>query len=119
MGEQDQGAWHLPRSGTLLARPLRQSQRTALALWDVAAAYSLGWPRLGSDIPNRPGSFRAIRATAPAATQEAHRLGSPDLAADRAMVARAANHLRHCQQLCGDCFTQRGAPADLHDHPPA
>src|SRR5436190_14855445 len=94
-GGEDQGAWHLPRSGTLLARPLRQSQRTALALCDVAAAYSLGWPRLGSAIPNRPGSFRAIRATAPAATQEAHRLGSTDLAADRAMVARAANHRRH------------------------
>src|ERR1051326_4324679 len=40
MGEQDQGAWHLPRSGTLLARPLRQSQRTALALCDVAAAWA-------------------------------------------------------------------------------
>ena len=61
----------------------------------MAAAYSLGWPRLGSAIPNRPGSFRAIRATAPAARQEAHRLGSTDLAADRAMVARAANHRRH------------------------
>ncbi len=74
---------------------LRQSQRTALALCDAAAAYSLDWPRLEFAIPDCLGSLRAIRATTAAATDETHRLGSIDLAADRAMAARAADHRRH------------------------
>ena len=64
LGGEDQGTRHLSRSGTLLRRPLRQSQRPTVAIAHVAAANSMGRARLGTAVPDRPCTVRAVCARA-------------------------------------------------------
>src|SRR5271166_67113 len=55
MGSTDQGPRHLPRSGALFARPLRQGERPALALAHAAARDSLGRALPGTPVSDCPG----------------------------------------------------------------
>jgi len=77
-GAQIKAPRHLSRSGAVLAWPLRQGERPALALAHAAARDSLGGTMLGTPVLDCPGSLGEVLAKthvrrAPA--QEAHRLG--------------------------------------------
>ena len=65
----------LPRPGALLARPLREGVRPALAQPDAVGAGALGGAGLGAAAPHRPGALGAPLPRARQTAQEAHRLG--------------------------------------------
>ena len=118
LGRQDRGARHLPRPGALQPRPLRQGQRPALAVPDGDGADALG-RRLGSAVPHRARTFRALRPRPRAPPQEADRLGAPSPAADRALAAGPARGRGGGQQLLGHRPAAGDRPAPVHGHPPA
>src|SRR5215216_5089131 len=96
---QDRGQRHLPRPGALQSQPLRQSQRPALGVPDVAGADPLGGPRLGAAVPGGPGPVRALRPRTPAAAQAADDLGRATAPARPALVAPAGARGRRRQHL--------------------
>src|SRR5215212_6348807 len=118
LGRQDRGARHLPRPGALQPRPLRQGQRPALAVPDGDGADALG-RRLGSAVPHRARTFRALRPRPRATPQEADRPGAPGPSADRALAARPARGRGGGQQLLRHRAAARGRPMPVHGHPPA
>src|SRR5215218_2024924 len=61
LGAPDRRARDLPRSGPLVARPLRQGERAALVLAHAARAGALGRAGVGPAFPDRVGPVRAAR----------------------------------------------------------
>jgi hypothetical protein len=57
--QADRRQGHLPRSGALQPRTLRQGVRPALAQSDAVGASALGWADLGFAVPHRAGALRA------------------------------------------------------------
>src|SRR4051795_742879 len=96
---EDQGQGHLPRSGALLARPLRQGLRPALALAHAAGARALREPRVGAPVPDRARPLGALPPGARQAAQDAPRLGSTDLAAAAPLAARPPHRRGDRHQL--------------------
>ena len=60
LGSKNRGARHLPRSGALLARPFRQSQRPALARLHGDDPAALGATALGLAVPHHTGAVAAL-----------------------------------------------------------
>jgi hypothetical protein len=121
--------WHLPRSGPFQPRPLRQGQRPALDFRHAARADPLGWSGVGLAVPDRAGTFGAVRARAGPPPQEADRLGAPascpggSLAAERRLIAVADSSYAAIELLMAVCrrltvITRLRLDARLFDPPP-
>ena len=61
-GPKIKAPWHLPRPGALQPWPLRQDKRAALDHGDAPYSDPLGRPGLGLAVPERAGTFGALRA---------------------------------------------------------
>ena len=119
LGNEDQGARHLPGPGPLQPGPLCQGERSALAVRHAARAHSLGRLRLGAAVPDHPGALRTLRAKPGPAAQEADRLGPPGAAPNRPLAARPADRRGRRQQLFRDRAAALRQPASGCGHPAA
>src|SRR5215210_1058478 len=86
-----------------------------MALRNAARPSALGWLRLGAAVPERARALRALRHGAWPAAQEAHGLGPPSVAPDRALAARTARGRGGGQQLFRDRTPARREPTPVHD----
>ena len=119
LGNEDQGARHLPGPGPLQSWPLCQSEWSALAVRHAARAHSLGRLRLGAAVPDHPGAFRTLRTKPGPAAQEADRLGPSGAAPDRPLAARPADRRGRRQQLLRHRVAALRQPASGCGHPAA
>ncbi len=97
LGQGGRQPWHLPGSGTFVARPLRQGQSSALVVADGRRSDPLGRPALGIAVPEGAGTVRALERRSWATPQEADRLGAPGDPAGEALAGETARD--HCRRL--------------------
>src|SRR5450759_4221725 len=92
LGAEDCGPRHLPGSGTLVSRALRQGERPAMAFGHGHGVYSAGRSALGLALPDGVGTVAALERRARSPAQEADGLGAPGNPSDQALAAEAPSH---------------------------
>jgi hypothetical protein len=92
--EEDRRQGHLPRSGALHPRNLREEQRPQMGMRDAVGGGPLGFSGMGLALSCCPGSFRALCRCAGQTTQEDIRVGLAAAPASKAMVPTAGDRGR-------------------------
>jgi hypothetical protein len=113
LGRQNQGTRHLSRRGALVARPLCQDQRFALAVAGSDVAGPVRRQAVGFAIPDCAGTVGALERGAGEAAQGPDRLGE---AGDTANQTLAAGSPRGCRRRQPGCVS---TPVCSSRHPNA
>lgn len=91
------GSRRAASTGALVARPLRQGQRPALAVADGRRPDPLGRPALGVAVVHGAGTVRALQRRSWPTLQEADRLGASGDSAGQTLAGEAPGD--HCRRL--------------------